>query len=137
MNISNNDKVYHNSDHLTYSCQYHVVFCPKYRRKILTHPYDEELKRIILQVAEKYNFKIIEMEVMPDHVHLIIDCNPRFDIMECVKKIKGTSANILRKNFPELKSRIPTLWTRASFISTVGSVSLEVVKKYIEEQKKV
>ena len=74
---------------------------------------------------------------MPDHAHMIIDCNPRFGIMECVCKLKGKSSRIMREQFPELKSRIPTLWTRTSFISTVGSVSLETVKQYIENQKNI
>ena len=77
------------------------------------------------------------MEVMPVHVHMIIDCNPRFGITECVKKLKGISAHEMREKFPELKSRLPTLWTRSSFISSVGSVSLAVVQKYIENQKGV
>ena len=77
------------------------------------------------------------MEVMEDHVHLLIDCNPKFGIAECVKKIKGISSHKLRMEFPHLKSRIPTLWTRSCFISTVGTVSLETVKQYIENQKNV
>ena len=77
------------------------------------------------------------MEVMDDHVHLLIDCNPRFGIMDCVNKLKGVSSKILREEFPYLKSRIPTLWTRSAFISTVGSVSLDVVKQYIENQKNI
>ena len=137
MNISNSSKVYKHSNHLTYSCQYHVIFCPKYRRSVLTDGVDARLKEIISEVANKYDFEVMEMEVMKDYVHLLIDCNPKFGIAECVKKIKGTSASILRKEFPHLKSRIPTLWTRSSFISTVGTVSLETVKKYIEDQKKV
>lgn len=137
MNISNSSKIYKHSNHLTYSCQYHVIFCPKYKRSVLTDGVDTRLKEIISEVANKYDFEVMEMEVMKDHVHLLIDCNPKFGIAECVKKIKGTSASILRKEFPHLKSRIPTLWTRSSFISTVGTVSLETVKKYIEDQKKV
>ena len=77
------------------------------------------------------------MEVMKEHVHLLIDCNPRFGIMECVTKLKGISSKTLREEFPTLKSKLPCLWTRSAFISTVGSVSLETVKKYIENQKDV
>ena len=122
MNISNGNKEYKSKSHLIYSCQYHIIFCPKYRRQVL---------------SKEYDFEIVEMEVMPDHVHLLVDCNPRFGIMDCVTKLKGTSSKILRDEFPWLKSRIPTLWTRSAFISTVGAVSLDVVKKYIEEQKNV
>lgn len=128
-------KEYHMSSHLTYSCQYHVVFCPKYRRKVLTNDIVPRLKELFIEISNRYDFTIVEMEVMPDHVHLLIDCNPRFGIMEAVRKLKGTTSNILRNEFPELKRKIPSLWTRSAFISTVGSVSLDVVKQYIEDQK--
>lgn len=137
MELSNKTKEYQSAEHITFSCQYHVIFCTKYRRKILNAPYDSTLKEILYQTAEQFDFQILDLEVMPDHVHMIVDCNPRFGIMECVRKLKGKSSRIMREQFPELKSRIPTLWTRASFISTVGSVSLEVVKQYIENQKNV
>lgn len=128
-------KEYHISSHLTYSCQYHVVFCPKYRRKVLTNDIVPRLKELFIEISKRYDFTIVEMEIMPDHVHLLIDCNPRFGIMEAVRKLKGTTSNTLRNEFPELKRKIPSLWTRSAFISTVGSVSLDVVKQYIEDQK--
>ena len=131
------EKNYHTGDHLVYSCQYHVVFCPKYRRKILKPPYNEILKNLFLETAEKFQFTICEMEVMPDHVQLLIDCNPRFGICRCVKELKGYSSHVLRGEYPEIKRKLPTLWTRGAFISSVGSVSLEVVKQYIEDQKGV
>lgn len=137
MNITNNTKKYKSDNHLVYSCQYHVIFCPKYRRNVLINGIDSRLKELILEVANKYNFEIIDMEVMPNHVHLLIDCSPKFGINECIKKIKGTTSSILRSEFPELKSKLPTLWTRSAFVSTVGNVSLEVVKQYIENQKNV
>lgn len=137
MEISNNAKQYHTTEHLVFSCQYHVVFCPKYRRKVLINGIDEWTKELFLRIAEEKQFQILDMEVMPDHVHLLIDCNPRFGIMECVKALKRQSSHILRKEFPELNSKLPTLWTRGCFVSTVGSVSLETVKRYIENQKGV
>ena len=135
MEFVNASKKYNTSEHLVYSCQYHVIFCPKFRRKVLTSPYDAALKEMFYSIAEKYEFSILEVEVMPDHVHMIIDCNPRFGIVECVKKLKAITSHNMREMFPELKSRLPTLWTRAAFISTVGAVSLDVVKKYIDSQK--
>ena len=137
LNIENYSKEYKTSNHLIYSCQYHVIFCPKYRRKVLNNGVDVRLKEIIYEVANQYDFTICEMEIMEDHVHLLIDCNPKFGIAECVKKIKGISSHKLRSEFPHLKSRIPTLWTRSCFISTVGTVSLDIVKQYIEKQKYV
>ena len=81
------------------------------------------------------NFYVLEMEVMPDHVHLLLDVDPTIGINLIVSRIKGKTSHILNKEFPELKRRLPTLWTRSKFIATVGSVSLDVVKKYIENQK--
>ena len=135
MEIANKEKEYYDSDHLVYSCQYHVVFCPKYRRKIFKSPYDEALKKKFYRIAEEYKFSIPELEIMPEYVHMIIDCNPKFGVYECVKKLKMTTATEMRDEFPELKSRLPTLWTRASFISSIGSVSLDSIHQYIESQK--
>lgn len=132
---TNTIKEYKTSSHLTYSCRYHVIFCPKYRRKILTPPIDVRLKELFLQIADRYGFSIMKMEVMPDHVHLLIDCNPRFGIMNAVTKLKGSSSRILRTEFPDIARKLPSLWTRSSFIATVGSVSLDVVKRYIQDQK--
>lgn len=137
MEITNKPKRYQSSDHLTFSCQYHVIFCPKYRRKILVGEIETRIKEIFEEVARQYQFSILDMDVMPDHVHLLIDCNPRFGIMDCVTKLKNTSARLLKEEFPELKSKLPNMWTRSAFISTVGSVSLGEMKQYIEDQKKV
>lgn len=81
------------------------------------------------------NFYVLEMEVMPDHVHLLLDVDPTIGVDLIVSRIKGKTSNILNKEFPELKRKLPTLWTRSKFIASVGSVSLDVVKKYIENQK--
>ena len=100
MKIAGPTKKYNISEHLVYACQYHVIFCPKYRRRVLTDGIEVRLKEIFNEVKEKYRFEILEMEIMPDHVHLIIDVNPRFGIMECVRKLKGASSRTLRKEFP-------------------------------------
>lgn len=131
----NRSKEYRTSDHIVYSCQYHVIFCPKYRRHVLVPPYDARLKEIFTQVAEENSFLITDLEIMPDHVHMIIDCNPKFGVCKCVKLLKGVSSRIMRDEFPELKKKLPSLWTHSYFVSTVGSVTLEVVKQYIENQK--
>jgi putative transposase len=75
------------------------------------------------------------MEVMPDHVHLILDVNPVIGINKIVGRIKGWTSNRIRTEYPFMKSRLPSLWTRSRFISTVGAVTLEVVKQYITDQK--
>ena len=136
ISFKNNSK-YHTSEHLVYSCKYHVIFCPKYRRKVLTDGIDDRLKQILAETAKRHHFEITGLEVMPDHVHLLIDCNPRYGIMQCIKDLKRESASLLKKEFPQLRSRLPNLWTRSCFVASVGSVSLETVKKYIETQKNV
>jgi putative transposase len=75
------------------------------------------------------------MEIMSDHVHLLLDVNPDFGVKKAITQLKGVSSRKLRDEFPELKSKLPCLWTRGKFVSTVGSVSLETVKAYIENQK--
>lgn len=112
-----------------------MIFCPKYRRKVLVADIEKRLKEIFIEVAKSCQFSLLEQEIMSDHVHLLIDINPRFGIMEAVSKLKNVSSKILRKEFPSLKSRLPSLWTRSTFISSVGAVTLEVVKRYIEGQK--
>jgi putative transposase len=116
-----------------------VIFCSKYRRKVLTDDIALRLKELILEKQQEYCYKILNMEVMADHVHLILDVNPRNTggVFRIVNNIKGYTSHQLRQEFPKLKSRLPTLWTESKFISSVGSVTLEVVKKYIEEQKVV
>jgi len=136
MDIANKTKEYHKTEHLVYSCQYHVIFCPKYRRKILKDGLDVFVKETFNKIADRYNFSIVEMEIMPDHVHLLIDCNPRYGIINCVRALKRYSTPVMREHDPSLNTRMPTIWTRSAFISSVGSVSLETVKKYIENQKK-
>lgn len=137
MQIHQPDKPYHVDHSIVYSCQYHVIWCPKYRRKVLINGVDVRLKELLIEKQDEYGYKIIEMEVMPDHTHLLIDTDPRIGIVEIVGKIKGYTSFQLRNEFPWLKKRLPTLWTRSKFISTVGAVTLEVVQKYIEEQKTV
>ena len=128
---------HHRTDHLVYLCRYHVVFCPKYRRRILKNGLDEFVKKKFLEIAEAHQFQILEMEVMPDHVHLLIDCNPRFGITRCIGALKAESTPAMKIFDPSLPHRLPTIWTRGAFIASVGSVSLETVKKYIESQKGV
>jgi putative transposase len=96
----------------------------------------DRIKQLIIGQQSEYDYNILEMEVMDDHVHLLLDVNPKKGIYSIVCKIKGYTSKALREEFPELKKRLPTLWTRSKFISTVGSVSLETVKRYIEDQNK-
>jgi putative transposase len=135
MEIQNRSKRYKSDYHCVYSCQYHVIFCPKYRRSVLIGKIEVRFKELILEKQNEYLYEVLDMEIMPDHVHLLLDVHPKIGIFNVVNKIKGYTSRMLRQEFIELRRRLPTLWTRSKFISSVGVVTLEVVKKYIEEQK--
>lgn len=128
---------YRSNRNILFSCKYHVVWCPKYRRSVLIDGADEALKVIVAQVCAARQAKLIELEVMPDHVHLLVDVDPQYGIHRLIKEIKGASSRQLRQNFPFLKRRLPTLWTNSYFVSTVGGAPLAIVKQYIEQQKHV
>ena len=113
---------------LVYSCKYHVVWCPKYRRKVLVDGIDVRLKELIENICKESNIDVIEMEIMPDHVHLLIEVAPQYGINRAVRHIKGTTSHILRSEFTQLKSRLPTLWANSYFVSTVGGAPLEATK---------
>lgn len=128
---------YKSNLNVVYSCKYHVVWCPKYRRRVLTSEIEERQKAIIREVADERQAEVIEMEVMPDHVHLLVEVDPQFGIHRLVRLMKGRSSRLLRQEFPWLKSRLPTLWTNSYFVDTVGGAPLAVIKQYIENQKNV
>ncbi|MED1721137.1 IS200/IS605 family transposase, partial [Brevibacillus laterosporus] len=120
---------------IVFDCKYHVVFCPKYRKKVLIEPVDVRLKELFLEKAQELRAEVVEMEIMPDHVHLLITCDPQFGIHRIVKHLKGYTSRVLRMEFRHLKSRLPSLWTNSYFVATGGTVQLDVIKKYIESQK--
>ena len=127
---------YKSSNNVTYSCKYHMVWTPKYRRKVLTGEIAERLGAIITEVAAETGSEILELEIMPDHVHLLAEVDPSFGAMKFVRLCKGRSSRLLRQEFPTLRTRLPTLWTNATFLSTVGGAPLSVVKHYIESQQR-
>ncbi|MBK1670420.1 IS200/IS605 family transposase, partial [Rhodovibrio sodomensis] len=118
-------------------CKYHVVWCPKYRRPVLTDGVDARLKAIIAEVAAERGAIVDELEVMPDHVHLLVDADPQYGIHRLVKQMKGRSSRMLRDEFPHCRTRLPSLWTNSYFVATVGGAPLDAVKRYIENQKHV
>lgn len=122
---------------MSYSCKYDVVFCPKYRRKVLVEGVDIRLKEIIYQVATELACEVMELEVMPDHVHILCEVDPQFGIHKFVRRVKGRSSRLLRQEFPKLKSKLPSLWTNSYFVSTVGGAPIAILKQYIEAQKNI
>ena len=113
---------------------YHFVFIPKRRKKVLVGAVAEKLQQIICELVIENRWKIIAMEVMPDHVHLFLNVKPTDDPSSIMRKIKGRASHHLRKEFPELL-KIPTLWTPSYFVSTAGNICTETVKTYIEQQR--
>ena len=129
--------VYKSNRHVLYSCKYHVVFCPKYRREVWVNGVDKRLNQIIYPVAKELGGEILELEGMPDHVHMLCEVDPQFGVHKFVKRVKGVRSRLLRQEFPHLKSRLPALWTHTYFVSTVGGAPIAVLKRYIENHKNV
>ena len=120
---------------ITFQCAFHVVWCPKYRRRVLAGCIEARLKELIREVVADKGAWRVEMEVMPDHVHLLVEVDPQFGVHRLVKAIKGRSSRVLREEFPHLKSRLPTLWTNSYFVATVGGAPPAAIKRYVENQK--
>ncbi len=123
------------NNNVVYRCAYHVVWCPKYRRPVIEGAVDERLKQIIREVCAERECNLIELETMPDHVHLLVECDPQYGIHRLVKQIKGRSSRVLRQEFDSLRSRLPTLWTNSYFVATVGGAPLGIVKQYVANQR--
>ena len=118
-----------------FSLKYHLVWCPKYRRPVLEGAIEKRLREVLEDVRAEHEWTIHALEVMPDHAHLLIESDPIYAVAEIVNRLKGASSRILRSEFPALRSRLPTLWSRSYYAGTVGAVSDAVVRRYIESQK--
>ena len=123
------------NSNIAFQCAFHVVWCPKYRRRVLGGRIEERLEQLIREVIEEKGAWLVELEVMPDHVHLLVEVDPRFGIHKLVKAIKGRTSRLLREQFPVLKSKLPALWANSYLVATVGGAPLEVVKRYVENQR--
>lgn len=117
-----------------YSLGYHLVWCPKYRRPVLADSVAERLRELIEQKAGEHGWTIVALEVMPDHVHLFIRADPTASPSYIANQIKGFTSKVLRGEFPHLRRRLPTLWSRSYFVASVGNVSAATIQKYIETQ---
>ena len=118
-----------------FSCKYHIVWCPKYRRKVLVDSVEKRLRELIESLSVEMNVDLIEFEIMPDHVHILCDLDPQFGVHKYVKRLKGATSRILRSEFKHLTTKLPTLWTNSYFVCTVGGAPLSIIKQYIESQK--
>ena len=131
----NTSMQYKSNHNVVYSCKYHVIWCPKYRRKVLVNQVAYRLRELISSICSEFSVELLELKIMPDHIHLLVDVDPQFGIHNLIKKLKGRTSRLLRQEFPHLKTKLPTLWTNSYFVSTVGGAPLAIVKQYIENQK--
>lgn len=127
---------YKYSRNQVYLINYHLIFCPKRRKKILIGKVKNRLETIIKEVAKEKGIEILALEIMPDHIHLFISVYPTIAVHKLVKAFKGRSSHFLRREFPHLL-KIPSLWTHSYFVSTAGNVSNKTIQKYIEAQSKI
>ena len=118
-----------------FSLKLHIVWCPKYRRKVLEGAIEKRFKKLLYEKATELGLTIHALEVMPDHVHLFVEHGPTRCVAEIVNGLKGYTSRILRQEFASLRSRLPTLWSRSYFTSSVGTVSEATIRKYIDGQK--
>ena len=125
------------SNHCKHNINYHLVWIPKYRRKVLINGVDNHLKNIVKEVCHESLADLLEIEVIADHVHIMVEVDPQFGIHKLIKRIKGRSSRILRKEYKFLRSRLPTLWSNSYFVTTLGGAPLEIIKQYIKDQKNV
>jgi putative transposase len=129
------DKRFSTKNHSKFNISYHIIFCPKYRRKVLVSGIDVRCKELLVEKATENEWVIERMEVMPDHVHLFVKATPNDAPNHIVSQLKGYTAFKLRNEFPHLKKQLPSLWTRSYYVETIGHISEATIKKYIEDQK--
>ena len=125
---------YKSAPNYIWACDYHVIFCTKYRKQILTNTIQNRLKQIIVEKQIDYNYSLTALEIVPEHVHILMSVEPKYSVTKIVGKIKGYSSYIIRREFFGLK-RIRALWTNSKFVASTGGVTLEALKKYVEGQK--
>ncbi len=125
---------YRSTNKCVYSAKYHVIWCPKYRRRVIGGRVESRLKEIIHEVVAECGGQVIQLETMPDHVHLLMEVPPTVAMSKLIQKLKGRSSRQLRLEFPHLR-RMPAFWSPSWFVSTVGGAPLEVVRRYVENQE--
>ena len=123
--------------HTVFDIQYHIVWCVKYRHKILVEEIDVRLKEILVQIASDNNFTISEIESDSDHIHLVVECTPQHSIPSMIKALKGVSARLLFKEFPKIKKKLwgGNLWNPSYFVATVSEHTEAQIRTYIQNQK--
>lgn len=124
---------YKHESHCVHLVVYHIIWCPKRRRKVVVGPVAQRLKAIVYEVATEHEWEVLELAIQPDHVHLCVQADPQTLPSDSPRLIKGRSSHHLRTEFPHLL-KLPSLWTRSYFLSTAGKVSSVIIQKYSERQ---
>jgi putative transposase len=119
-----------------YTLQYHFVWCPKYRRKVLQGAIAQRLKVLVHRKANALGVTVEGLEILPDHVHLFVAASPTDAPQYLANQFKGYTSRLLREEFPGLKSRLPSLWSRSYFVGSAGHISADTIQTYIEQQKR-
>jgi putative transposase len=127
---------YQHESHCVHLVVYHIIWCPKRRRKVLVGPAHQRLKQIIEQVIRDNAWRLLKLAIQPDHVHLFVRANPYTLPTDIARKIKGRSSCVLREEFPHLR-RMPSLWIRSTFYSPAGNVSSDIIERSMSQQAKV
>ena len=125
---------YKHTNTMVFLLNYHFVWCPARRRKILAGALEKDLRELLTAKSAELGCEILAMEIMPDHVHLFLNCPPTLSPSDAMFWLKGQTSRILREKYPSLQ-RMPSMWTRSFFVSTAGNVSSATIQKYIAEQK--
>ena len=118
-----------------FTLKFHLVWCPKYRRPVLVGPVEKRLRALLREIAEQLEATIHALEIMPDHVHLFLESDPTRSVAELVNRFKGRTSHDLRAEFPSLRSRLPTLWSRSYYAGSCGAVTETSIRRYIENQR--
>jgi putative transposase len=126
-------QAYRRKETCVFLLNYHLIWCPKRRRRILVGPLRDRLEQILRESAPELESEVLALEILPDHLHLFLSSTPQWAPNQLVGRLKGKSARLLRQEFPALL-RMPSLWTRSFFCSTAGNVSSETIRRYIAEQ---
>ena len=128
---------YSKSSDSVYDIKYHIIWVTKYRYNVLGGNMSKRLRELIRQGCEARGITIVQGSIGKDHVHMLISCPPSLAPSKIVQYLKGRASRLLQEEFPELKKRYwgQHLWSRGYFCATVGSVTEEIIQKYIENQE--
>lgn len=123
------------SQQVVHESHYHVAWATKYRRPLIDDAVEAKIKQVIAELAAEKDVILEAIECAPDHVRLLVDVHPQYGIGEFVKNAKSRTARAVRSEFPDVRSKAPSLWTRSYFVATVGNAPLDAIKEYVESQK--